>query len=153
MCDVATKGFMASMMLSLAGGAMQATATRQAGNFNARQLDRRAQDALVIGNAEAINRGRQTRQQIGSQRAAIGANGVVVDSGTAADIVRDTATIGAEDEAIIRNNAARAAWGFREQAKQERYQGKMGAINQLTGGLGTALTTGSTAYGLYRRRF
>lgn len=152
MCDVASKGLVASAFMSLAGGIQQGNLARSAANFNAAQLNQRAQDTLAIGNAEAINRGRQTRQQVGAQRAAIGANGIVVDSGTAADIVSDTTRIGAEDEAIIRNNAARAAWGMREQAKQEEYQGKAAGLNQITGGFATALTTGSTAYGLYKRR-
>lgn len=153
MCDVASKALTASAMMSLVGGVQQGRLSKQAGNFNASQLEQRAQQSLVIGNAEAVARARQTRQQAGAQRAALAANGVQVDSGTAADIVSDTFQIGAEDEAIIRNNAARAAWGFSEQAKQERYQGEAAAANQLVGGFATALTTGAQAYGYYKRRY
>jgi hypothetical protein len=152
MCDVSSKLFVGSAFLSLLGGVPQSTAITRAANFNAAQLESRAQQALQIGNAEAINRGRETRQQVGAQRAAFGASGVVVGSGSSADVIADTVSFGAEDEAIIRNNASRAAWGFQEQAKQERYQGKANSRNALVGGFTTALTTGARAYGLYKRR-
>lgn len=152
MCDVSSNLFVGSAFTSLFGSIQQSAAVKRAANINAAQLDQRAQQSLVIGNAEAINRRRETRQMVGAQRAGFAASGIVVDSGSAADVVADTLAIGAEDEAIIRNNASRAAWGFREQGKQERYQGKAEGFNRTFGGFSTALTTGAQAYGLYKAR-
>ena len=74
-------------------------------------------DALSSGVFQQEVQHEKTAQIIGAQRAAMGASGAVVDVGSGADALADTATAGAQDEATIRSNSLKQAWGF-EQEKQ-----------------------------------
>lgn len=143
----------------------QATASSAAGQYakrvdeqNAKMADAQAQDALDRGELAAQRRGLETRQQIGSTRAAQAAQGVDVSSGSAADVQASEAGIGAMDEVMIRNNAAREAWGYKVEAINDRQAGQVAA---LTGDMeaagyraesyGTLLSGAANTYGLYRQ--
>jgi hypothetical protein len=71
-------------------------------------------------------------------------------SGTALDLLGDTAQIGEEDALTIRNNAAREAWGYRNQANEASRWGANQLNNSRGAGIGTLLTAGSKAYQDYR---
>jgi hypothetical protein len=125
---------------------------RQA-ELNAGMGEFQAEEAIRRGDEDAKAMGKKTKQVIGSQRAALAAQGIEVDSGTAAEIQADTAAIGAVDAQTIKNNAWREAWGFRAQATVTRGQGNMAlmaANNQakstlITGGL-QALSAGTQGF-------
>lgn len=76
----------------------------------------KAQDAINRGQLEERKHRVQIAQLMGTQRATSAASGVLVDEGSALDIVSDTAAIGELEALTIRSNAEREALGFRQQA-------------------------------------
>lgn len=125
---------------------------------NAKMAEAQAQDALDRGELTAQRRGLETRQQIGSTRAAQAAQGVDVSSGSAADVQASEAGIGAMDEVTIRNNAAREAWGYKVEAINQRQAGEVAAITGDTTAAGyraesygSLLSGAANTYGLYRQ--
>lgn len=81
-------------------------------NQNAKLSNAQALDAITRGQEEDRRNQQQTGRTIGSERAAMAANGVDITYGNAADVVGDTAMFGAEDSATIRANAMREAHGY-----------------------------------------
>ena len=82
---------------------------------NAILAERAAQDAEQRGQLEAQRLALQSRQLSGRQRAALAANGVLVDTGIALDVVEDTAAMGKLDQLTARRNAGREAANYRAQ--------------------------------------
>lgn len=122
---------------------------RRIGKANAQLADIAAQDAIQRGNMEADKSLARTRQQVGDQRAALAAQGVLVDSGTGADITNQTESLGALDAMTIKNNAAREAFGFRQQADNARIGGKFAALRGQNEAYSTLLTGGARAADRY----
>ena len=79
---------------------------------NAKISRRAAEDALRRGAVTVQRAQTATGQFIGRQRAALAASGVLVDEGSAADLISDTARIGAEAVGDIQENAEREALQF-----------------------------------------
>lgn len=111
-------------------------------NYNAALSRRAAQDALDRGMEEEQKYRKQIRQVIGTQRAGFASQNVDVNTGTAAEIQKQTAGIGEMDAITIRNNAILEAWGYQQQAKMYKMQGKaaMGegiqrAVGSIVGGI------------------
>jgi len=94
-------------------------------NINARFAELQAADVERRGEKAAREHQKKVRQLVGSQRAALAAQGVTVDVGTAQDIQTEAAEIGALDVMTIKNNAYRQAFGFKQQAVQDRFQGEL----------------------------
>lgn len=142
--------------LTAASGIVSAKSQIDAGNYaakvaenNAKVADIRAQEELRKGAQEDLQQRWKIRALAGKQATAIGANNVVGSTGTALDILGETAMFGEVDLNTIRNNAARASWGhkveasnLRAEAKASKYQGRMGAF-------GTLLSTGSQVAGMW----
>ncbi len=147
--------------ISLAGGAMGAQGARQAGAYAAAQSEQNAQykeaaavDAEKRGAVQADQYRRQVGQMIGTQRAGFAANGIDVNSGTAAEIQDDTAAIGEFDALTIANNAAREAWGYRVGAQNDlsnatmaRKNAKSSASGSILGGVGGAASSMAGSFG------
>jgi len=87
---------------------------------NARISDEQAKDAIRRGGYEELKHRRQMSILQGSQRAALAASGVSVDSGSALDIQEAGIREGEQDASVIRINAAREAWGYQVQAVNHR---------------------------------
>ncbi|WP_421707111.1 virion core protein, T7 gp14 family [Algihabitans sp.] len=134
MCEL---GFMiASTAAALGSAAMQMQAQsqqaaaqraslnyqRQVSENNARTSEALAEDARQRGRAQERAQRMQTRQLLGRQRAVLGATGLQADSGSALDILGDTAALGELDALQIRDNATREAWRFRVQASNDQAQ-------------------------------
>lgn len=145
-------------IVNLIGGATQAYGQVQAGRssartaeFNAQMEELRARDAERRGD-EAANRHRlQVTRMISSQRAALAAQGVDVEAGSALDVQIDTAALGELDALTIRNNAMREAFGYRAQAIDSRRRGRLARAEGVSGAANTILTTGIESYGFYRQ--
>lgn len=120
---------------------------RRAYNTNAELSEMRAQDAEKRGLKEANAYGQKVKGVVGSQRAAFAAQGVDVDSGSAADIQAETRAIGAQDTLRIKNNAWREAWGFRMDAAQGRATGDMAQRSGSNSARTTLMTGGLEAAG------
>jgi hypothetical protein len=144
-------------ILNVVGGVTQAYGQVQAGRssarvaeFNAQMAELQARDAERRG-GEAANRHRQqVTRVIGSQRAALAAQGVDVGDGSALDMQIDTASLGELDALQIRNNAAREAFGYRASAIDSRRRGRLGRADSAGQAFNTILTTGIESYGMYR---
>jgi len=149
---------------SVAQGYTQSSAIKAKGEYeasiydsNARLAELQAGDTIRKGEKDALKVRRQTRRMIGSQRAAMAAQGIDIGEGSAIDVIQDTAELGAEDEMAIKNNAWRAAWGMRTEANEYRSRGRfarMGSRREanmtlLTGGM-RAAAYGLEAYGHYQ---
>ena len=102
-----------------------------------------ANATLVTEDAEqkAQAKQRATQQLIGRERAAAGASGIDPNTGSPAKIQSDTAELGELDTLTIRNNAAREAWNFRNQAaafgmeaSQATTAGNLETFSSLIGG-------------------
>ena len=133
-------------IVSAFGEFKQAGQAKKTGAFNRRLSTFQAQDALLRGVKEEERYRREIAMVAGQQSAEFGARNVAA-SGTALDILADTAQVGEEDALTIRNNAAREAWGYRMQAKEATRLAKNQATNSYMRAAGTLLTTGAQANG------
>jgi hypothetical protein len=153
-----------------AGTAAQQASESQAqlDEYNAQVAELQAQDQLTQGERQAQQLEAQVKQVIGTQRTGFAAGNVDVSTGSAAEVQTDAAYAGALDAITARNNATRAAWGYKVQAEDLRQQAaitrKAGANAAaayaaqgdaaLTGGfLGAAGTILGTSSSLLMRRY
>lgn len=124
---------------------------------NAQYAEWQAQDALQRGATAEQNQRLKTAQLKSAQRARLAANGVVIDEGSALNLLDDTDYMGERDALTIRDNAKREAWGARVQAGN--YSNDAGMLSARAdaespagAAFGTLLTgAGSVADSWYRR--
>lgn len=152
MCDPVS----ATIALTAAAGGTQALGQYQQSKAesnmlkqNARLADQQARDARAMGAIQEERVRRQVRQAAGAQRAALGANGVDIGSGTALDLQADTAGQGEQDAYLTRANALREAWGFKVQANNYRNQAMLTRKAGKMAAAGTLLGSGAQAFGTY----
>lgn len=131
--------------VAMVGGMMGAQNAKQEGAFNSSMLagnaalkEQAAQETINAGDTSADWQRVRTGQAVGTQRSVQAANGIDVNSGSASQLQDDTAMLGELDALTIQNNAAREAYGYRVQAKQDLLnaaQVKTNASNQATGSI------------------
>lgn len=112
----------AAVSAGIAGfsASQQADAQKKALNYQAQVEANNAKiaawqrsDALQRGEIDAQQAMEKQAQALGSQRAALAANGLdVTDSGSALDLLASTKFLGEQDVNTIQSNAARQAWGY-----------------------------------------
>lgn len=134
--------------LQLLGSQQEAQASATEAGFeravalsNARVARQAAKDTTIAGHEAEEAYLNRVKGLTGTQRATFGANGVE-QSGTALDVMAESAGQGAADASRIRSNAIREAWGYETEAQNQdarasfaKYAGKAakrGGI--LTGG-------------------
>jgi len=133
MCEPVTISLLAATAISggvaAYGAHQEGVAAKQQADYqaavaknNSILAQRAADDARARGGIEASQQRLKTLQLIGSQRASAAARGVLVDSGSAAYQIADTAAMGELDALTIRNNAEREALGF--EAQGANFQGE-----------------------------
>lgn len=133
---------------SMAGDIEQGKMDEATAETNRRLSMAQANDALLRGTIEESRYRRQIAAVVGGQKAAFGSRNVTV-SGTPLDILSDTAQIGEEDALTIRTNAAREAWGYRNQANEASRWGANASANAKGRAASTLLTAGAQAYGTW----
>jgi len=120
----------AAGIMGLVGTGISAIGSISQGNSQAAEANYQAQvqrnDALIAtqnanyttaaGETTAYNTGLQERAKAGAIKAALGAGGINVNSGSAADVRESQDVLGLTDVAQVRQNAALKAYGFRTQA-------------------------------------
>lgn len=153
MCEPTTLAI-ASLALTGVSGVYQASAARAAGRYeqqvaerNATIAEQQAEQAKQIGNIEEERQLRRVRAALGTQRAALAANGLDVNSGSALDLQAETAGFGAADALNLRSNALRQAWGFQVEATNMRNAGRAARAQGRNAAIGTLLTTGASMAG------
>lgn len=112
--------------------------------------DMEAADAIKRGEKAATNYKKAAKRLIGSQRAAIAAQGIEVDTGSALEIQEDTAALAAQDAQNIKNNAYRQAFGFKVQAFDLGGKSSIAGLAASNEARNTVLTGGLNAaqYGM-----
>ncbi|XGC82043.1 hypothetical protein ACES2L_06040 [Bdellovibrio bacteriovorus] len=93
--------------------------------LNAAEAERAAADAIVRGEKQADQINRKTKQLVGEQRAALAAQGIDVNTDSAAELQEDSHYWGAMDELTTRNNAFLESYGYKMQAVQLREQAEI----------------------------
>jgi hypothetical protein len=106
-------GVMGQMNQQAAAGAQQSYMA-QLSRQRQQLAEQQARDAEQRGEVAEQKQRDLTAQRIGTQRAALAAQGTDLE-GSPIDILGDTARAGEQDALTIRNNAAREAWGYRVQ--------------------------------------
>ena len=141
MCDVATAVMIGSAAFGAYGQMQQADYHSQVAKNNAIIADQQATDALKRGEEDERQHRLRVEALKGEQRSALAANGVILDDGSALDILADTAEQGELDALTIRNNAEREAYGhrvqagnFRSEASAAKSSGYMSAGSTLLSG-------------------
>jgi hypothetical protein len=120
-------------------------------DHNSRMAGLQAEDALRRGDREANQQRKKARQVQGSQRAALAAQGIDVDLGSAAEIQDETIVQGERDAQTVRNNAWREAWGYRAQAEDAASRGLMGDAIAQSDARNTLITGGMNAAGSFAK--
>jgi hypothetical protein len=121
------------------GAAQAAAYTYQAGvaQINSAIAANNANYAFAAGEQKAQQAGMQTRSIIGQTKAQQGGSGLDVNTGSAVDVRAAEADVGAENVAVIRNDAARTAYGYQVDEQQQLTQAaldKFAASNAKTAG-------------------
>lgn len=139
-----------SLGASALGGATSAVSSIMGGNSQAAQFQYQsgiaAQNALIAkqnanyataaGEVSAQQSGMKTRFQLGQTTAQQGAGGLAVGSGSNQRVVDSEREVGTEDQALIRSNAAKQAYGYEVTAAQDTAQSQM--YTQAASGAKTA---------------
>lgn len=135
----------------------QMNANEQAGNaqaaadeFNAGEAEReatiagmKAGNALERGESERDSYMRNFRQEQGTRAAGQGASGLVMGSGTGADVLADSAALARLEGEKIRHNAAMEVWDHNNQARNATAQAGLSRASALSAR--KAVKTQSTA--------
>lgn len=125
----------------------EGAAQQQLYGFNERAAQLNASDAIARGNKDATTHEKSVMKLRGNQRASLAAQGIDPNSGSAADIIDETTTLGALDAMTIRGNAAREAWGYKMQAQEYNSKGQFVALETENKRRNTLLTGGIQAAG------
>jgi len=135
----------------VAAQAGQANYMAQVARNNQIIAERNAALATQQGEVEAQKQQLKTAQIEGSQRAALAAAGGDVNSGSALDILGDTARAGTTDVATIRSNATLNGYRYRLQGANAAGQANLYSANaantmaNLPFGLSSSLLSGASS--------
>lgn len=150
---------LASTLLTAKSQYDQGQYASDAANVNARISEAQRRDAVVRGADEANAQRAKTRAFMASQRAAMGASGLAMNSGSFGDVLNQTAIMGETDAQTIKQNALREAWGYQVKSEDELSQGRMAkqagsynAFGTLLGGASKVWSSG-TGGGLHSFRW
>jgi hypothetical protein len=152
----ATAGTAIAIGLTAGSGALAAASQIEAANaaedvarYNASIRSIQARDAVERGELEEREFRRRASRVLGAQRAAFGASGVQLDSGSPLDVLEDTAATAELDALTIRSNAQREAFAFeagatafRNEADNVRRLGQLQATGTILGSVGALTRTG-----------
>lgn len=94
----------AAAAVSAYSGYQSGRRTKKVNEYNAREAENTATDLRNKGIEEENKQRQKTAELISKQRAALGASGVDIDSGSAADLQQDTELLGEVDALKIRRN-------------------------------------------------
>jgi hypothetical protein len=116
---------------------------------NAKVAEYEGQYALEASREKALQHRKRLNAFLGEQRAAQGASGVEVDSGSFLDVTLDTVEQGKMDELAILHEGDLAVWRSEVQADSYNAQADLARMNQSSPFLagGTALMTGAGSLG------
>jgi len=132
------------------GQVEQAKLNQKALDDQAKMEKIRAQQALDRAAVEKMDNARKTRQLIGKGKVAAAANGIMLESraeSLASMWEQDANAELAYDNAKIDYNAQLEAWGYRENARRLRQQGRLGVRTARRGAVAGTLTSAGIGLG------
>jgi hypothetical protein len=147
MCDPVTATY---VLMATAGGLTaysqveQGQSAKATAKYNAREMQNQAINTRNKGTEEENIQRQKTAELISRQRAQLGANGVDIDSGSAADLQQDSAILGEVDALRIRTNFTDQADTLNRQSELTLQQGKAAARAGNLAAFGTVLTTAAS---------
>ncbi|ALJ15364.1 hypothetical protein LH19_21015 [Sphingopyxis macrogoltabida] len=157
-------------LLAAGAAAVSAAGQIQAGIYQSRMSRYQAQvaeqnkvlvrenaaDAIVQGQEQQRQLGREVAARVGSQEARMAANNVDITTGSAARVIADTRMVGAEDSAAISENVRRRikglqvdAWNIESEKRAAKAEGKQ-ALVAAGFGAATTLLGGAQQYSKFR---
>jgi hypothetical protein len=149
----------AGIAMQAIGGGINAYGSITAGNQNQRlgemeadQLDQRARLVILKSEEEAALARRKAQEIVGEQKSSYAAQGVAVDTGSAAEVQEATGVESELDVRQLKLNAAREAWSLREQAKVRRWQGDLAKRQSRLNAIGGLLGTGGSIAGMAAKK-
>ncbi len=156
MCDLVTALSVGSMAFGAYSSYQQSQAQQASYEYqaavarnNAITAEWQAQDAIKRGEIAEEQQRRRTAMLKGTQTARLAANGLDISEGSALQILSDTDWMGEQDALTVRDNAAREAWGFRQQGQNYQSNSELmgmraDAENPLLAGSTSLLTNPAT---------
>lgn len=153
MCDPVLGLTIASAAVTAAGQIQGGIYAKQMARYQAgvaqqnKDLAREgASDAIVQGQEQQRQLGREVAGRVGAQEARMAGNNVDVTNGSAARLIADTRMIGREDSAALSENVRRTvkglqidAWNFESQKRAAKAEGKQAMIAAGFGAASTVL--------------
>lgn len=158
--------------LALAAATVGAAGQLQAGTYAARMARYEAQvaqtnkarvkeaagDAIVQGQEQQRQLGREVAGRVGAQTARMAGNNVDISFGSAARLMEDTRMIGQEDSEALAENVRRQVsgmqtdiWNFESEKRAKRAEAKQAKTASYFAA-GTTMLGGATQYADFRRR-
>lgn len=156
----------------IAGGAIQAFGAVQSGYAksaaaayqsqvaanNAKIAQQDATLDIQAGEVAAVNRGLKTRAMVGQEKAAQGASGIDVNSGSAVDVRAGTEELGMLDALTVRSDASKKAYAKQVEAVSDTAQSQLLTAESeqdvtagWISGAGTLLSSTSSVGGNYAK--
>lgn len=139
-----------SSILKFGSSLFAGTAKKQQGdrdqhiaNYNARNMENDAIKIRKVGVEKENDLRRGVEEMASRQRASFGASGVIVDTGSAEAIQRDTYTLGEIDARRVRETFIDEADALDDRAMLNRMQGKASAREGRSALLTSVLTGGA----------
>jgi hypothetical protein len=129
------------------GYQMQGKYTEAMNAINIRRAEVQKKDALKRGEEESRQYMQKVKGMAGSQKVALAAQGISVDGGSAADIMKETQVLGYEDSLRIKNNAFREALGFGMQQQEYAMDSARARADASSRSFSTLLSGGMQAAG------
>jgi hypothetical protein len=124
---------------------------RRAARAFEKEGERLAEDAILRGEQDVRSYGFDLSRLLGSQRTAGAAQGIDTTQGSLAQITAQTEAFGAEDIAMIRENAMREAYGLRQGARNQAQNLRANANTAFAGAFGTVLNAGANSWARYNQ--
>lgn len=162
MCDPATLAITAAAVTAagqIQGGIYQSQMSRyqaQVAEQNKQLTREAAADAIVQGQEQQRQLGREVAGRVGAQEARMAGNNVDITTGSAARVISDTRMIGAEDSAALSENTRRRvkgmqidAWNYESEKRAAKAEGKQAIVGAAFGAASTLLG-GATQYSKFK---
>ena len=141
---------MASAYASSQAYQVQGDYQKMMSELNSEIADFQAEDALRRGEKEIELYESQIKKIIADQQVGFAAQGIEIDTGSAAIVQQDTRYLAELDKLQIKNNAYREAFGYRIEAIRQTAQGQFAQIGANLSSRNTLLSGGVQAldYGI-----
>jgi hypothetical protein len=133
----------ASAAVAAGGKLIGGFAEKKAQYAAAKVDDENARLSLLSGEQDALQTQRDERMASGDMIAALGGSGIELGSGSAADVLAESAYQGEYEVLNIRTRATRQANNAYQQAADKRRAGRNAMIGGMFGAVSTALSAAS----------